>query len=438
MKNLGRYNEDLSVPRKQDVDGKYTKPVAGIPKSDLNDAVQSSLGRADSALQEAPVTSVNGKTGAVRLGAADVSALPSTTEIPSKTSDLVNNSGFITEEDVPTKVSELVNDSGFITEAALNPYAKKTEIPTKTSELTNDSGFIKSSEAPVQSVDGKTGAVTTEAVKYTTQSLSNAQKQQARANIGAGTSSFSGAYSDLTGQPSIPSATSDLENDSGFITDADVPVKSVNGKTGAVKLAAADVGALPNTTKIPTKTSDITNDSGYITASDVPTKTSDLTNDSGFITASGAPVQSVNGQTGAVNLGKSNVGLGNVDNVRQYSASNPPPYPVTSVNGKTGAVTVESGTKVTQYTGTLLASGWAADSYGYQAQTITISGLKASYDVDPEWDVVLSGTDPEADAALLEGFALIHNYKTGANSLTAQCIGAAPTVNIPVKVVTFG
>lgn len=93
---------------------------------------------------------------------------------------------------------------------------------------------------------------------------------------------------------------------------------------------------------------------------------------------------------------------------------------------------------IKQYTGTLLASGWAADSHGYQAQTITITGLKASYDVDPQWDVALSGTDPDADTALLEGFALIHNYKTGVNSLTAQCIGKAPTVNIPVKVVVFG
>lgn len=93
---------------------------------------------------------------------------------------------------------------------------------------------------------------------------------------------------------------------------------------------------------------------------------------------------------------------------------------------------------IKQYTGTLLASGWAADSHGYQAQTITITGLKAAYDVDPQWDVALSGTDPDADAALLEGFALIHNYKTGANSLTAQCIGKAPTVNVPVKVVVFG
>lgn len=99
---------------------------------------------------------------------------------------------------------------------------------------------------------------------------------------------------------------------------------------------------------------------------------------------------------------------------------------------------VPAGIEVKQYTGTLLASGWSEDSHGYQAQTITITGLKASYDVDPQWDVALSGTDPDADAALLEGFALIHNYVTGANSLTAQCIGKAPTVNIPVKVVVFG
>ena len=52
--------------------------------------------------------------------------------------------------------------------------------------------------------------------------------------------------------------------------------------------------------------------------------------------------------------------------------------------------------------------------------------------------MALSGTDLDADAALLEGFALIHNYVTGANSLTAQCIGTAPTVNIPIKVVVFG
>ena len=57
--------------------GTYSKPADGIPKTDLSDAVQASLGKADTALQSAPVTSVNGKTGEVSLGAADVGAISS-------------------------------------------------------------------------------------------------------------------------------------------------------------------------------------------------------------------------------------------------------------------------------------------------------------------------------------------------------------------------
>ena len=45
-------------------------------------------------------------------------------------------------------------------------------------------------------------------------------------------------------------------------------VDSVNGQIGEVILNAQDVGALPNTTKIPTKTSDIENDSGYVKNTD--------------------------------------------------------------------------------------------------------------------------------------------------------------------------
>ena len=60
------------------------------------------------------VTSVNGKTGAVNLTASDVGALPDNTEIPSKTSDLTNDSDFITNT-----VNNLVN------------YYKKTETYTQ-------------------------------------------------------------------------------------------------------------------------------------------------------------------------------------------------------------------------------------------------------------------------------------------------------------------
>ena len=47
--------------------GAYVKPSGGIPKTDLTAAVQASLSKADTALQSAPVTSVDGKTGAVTI-----------------------------------------------------------------------------------------------------------------------------------------------------------------------------------------------------------------------------------------------------------------------------------------------------------------------------------------------------------------------------------
>ena len=71
-------------------------------------------------------------------------------------------------------------------------------------------------------------------------------------------------------------------------------------------------------------------------------------------------VTSVNGQTGAVSLSKSDIGLGSVDNVQQYSATNPPPYPVTSVNGQTGTVIIPTG-------------GGAVDSVNGQTGDVTIA-----------------------------------------------------------------
>lgn len=75
---------------------------------------------------------------------------------------------------------------------------------------------------------------------------------------------------------SIPTETSQLTNDSGFITINDVeasfvPVtRKVNNKqlNTDITLTASDVGALPNTTVIPTTTSELTNNSGFITSSD--------------------------------------------------------------------------------------------------------------------------------------------------------------------------
>ena len=100
---------------------------------------------------------------------------------------------------------------------------------------------------------------------------------------------------------------------------------------------------------------------------DVDTKQDKITVN-GIVQGDGAgnlsAVETVNADL--LDLNPTAVGLGNVDNVKQYSATNPPPYPVTSVNGKTGAVTVSAlPTVTTADNGKFLrvVNGvWAADT----------------------------------------------------------------------------
>lgn len=172
--------------------------------------------------------------------------------IPTKTSDITNDSGFITSAAVPTKTSELTNDSGFITnqvnnlanyydQTAINSMFNALSVPTKTSDLVNDSGFLTS--IPIAS------ASTLGGVK-----IGNGINVAADGTISAAISA-SLEWDDIANKPTNVSY---WTNDAGYVTSAAVP----------------------------TKTSDLTNDSDFVTSADVPTKTSDLTNDSGFITNS--------------------------------------------------------------------------------------------------------------------------------------------------------
>lgn len=170
--------------------------------------------------------------------------------------------------------------SAVATSGRYNDLSGRPTIPTKTSDLTNDSGYITS--VPVSSVDGKTGAVNIiptggssgqvlakassadRDVEWVTPSGGGSSITIDSALSGTSTNpvqnkviksaldakadtndlarvATSGSYNDLSNKPTIPTKTSDLTNDSGFITSA--PVTSVNGNTGAVTLDADDVGA---------------------------------------------------------------------------------------------------------------------------------------------------------------------------------------------------
>ena len=82
--------------------GGYAPPAGGIPKTDLAQSVQDSLDKADSALQsETDPTVPSWAKRSNPPTAQDIGAMPAGTFIPDKTSDLDNDSGFITLADVP-------------------------------------------------------------------------------------------------------------------------------------------------------------------------------------------------------------------------------------------------------------------------------------------------------------------------------------------------
>lgn len=92
--------------------------------------------------------------------------------------------------------------------SALDYIKNKPTIPTNTNQLTNGNGFITSSGAPVQSVNGQTGAVvlTIPAAQVNTDWNSVGGVSQLLNKPTLATVATSGSYTDLSNKPTIPSA----------------------------------------------------------------------------------------------------------------------------------------------------------------------------------------------------------------------------------------
>lgn len=149
----------------------------------------------------------------------------------------------------------------------LSVKADASSVPTKVSDLTNDAGYITTDNNTTYTLtksgntimltgsDGNNTSVTDANTTYSTMT-------QAQATAGTSTSGLRISPKVLhdtiqNSLPTVPTKTSDLTNDSGYITSS----------------------------ALPTKVSDLTNDSGFITASAIPTNVSAFTNDSGYLTS---------------------------------------------------------------------------------------------------------------------------------------------------------
>lgn len=211
-----------------------------------------------------------------------------------------------------------------------NDLTNKPFIPTKTSELTNDAGFLTEH----QDISGKlekTGDASNTTTAFTTASSRANLKSGEKLSISMGKISkwlsdvkdvaFTGSYNDLTNKPNIPTKTSELMNDSGYLTehqdisgkldktgDAANTTVTFTAATSRTNVASGDklstiVGKmskwfsdmstvafsgsyndLTNKPTIPTNLSQMTNDANYAKISDIPTNVSAFTNDSDYQT----------------------------------------------------------------------------------------------------------------------------------------------------------
>lgn len=99
-------------------------------------------------------------------------------------------------------------------------------------------------------------------------------------NVTVGSGSGSSDYNDLTNKPQINSV--ELAGNKS-LSDLGIQAELVSGTSIKTVNSQSLLGDGDITITVPTKTSDLTNDSGFITSESVPTKLSDLTNDEGFI-----------------------------------------------------------------------------------------------------------------------------------------------------------
>lgn len=155
---------------------------------------------------------------------------------------------------VPTATSELINDSGYITAAALDNYATEDYVENY-HDGTKQDVINENNKLSVECVDGLAGVAT------------------------------SGDYNDLSNKPDIPTSTSDLINDSNYVSDANYTHTDNNFTTALKdKLDSVEDEAQENVIEnIKVNNVALTIEDKTVNIS-VPTSTSQLVNDSGFIT----------------------------------------------------------------------------------------------------------------------------------------------------------
>ena len=171
--------------------------------------------------------------------------------------------GKASQSDIPTKVSELTNDSDFQTASQVATAISGINVPTKVSQLTNDSDF-------------QTGTQVSNSISTATSGLATKAELDGKQDKGdyATTAQLNGKQDTLVSGTNIKTV-----NGESLLGEGNILIKSINVDSALSTTSENPVQNKVITNKVNTIEQSITNLSGTI-----PTKVSDLTNDSGYIT----------------------------------------------------------------------------------------------------------------------------------------------------------
>ena len=203
--------------------------------------------------------------------------------VPTKVSDLTNDAGYITGYTETDPVFSASVAAEITSSDITNWNGKTSNIGTITSVKMNGTTVSSSGEADLgtvitshQDISGKADkSATVSTVTYNTTS-----KKITKTINGTTTDVVTAAKIVTDGggitsetDPTVPSWAKASSKPSYTASEVGaVPnTRTVNGKalSADITLSASDVSALPSSTAIPSKTSDLTNDSGYLTSADI-------------------------------------------------------------------------------------------------------------------------------------------------------------------------
>lgn len=198
--------------------------------------------------------------------ADEVGALPVGTKIPTKTSDLTNDSGYLTQIPEEYVTETELGQKGYVIEDDIPEKLPSPGILTFTGAVndTYDGSANKTINIPTGGGEGGTSDYN---------ALANKPKLNGVEIAGNKTSTD---YKIVSSEQGIEHNGKFLGvGADGNVTPVDKPTYTadeVGARPDTWTPSAEDVGALPNNTEIPSKTSDLENDSGFITNSDIPEK----------------------------------------------------------------------------------------------------------------------------------------------------------------------